>query len=73
MDYSMARVTIEDCLVRVKNRFLLCLVASERAIALNEGTSFSKIPVNEAKPEKSCVTALREIAMGYVLKTDEMK
>lgn len=69
----MARVTIEDCLVRVKNRFLLCLIASERAINLNEGVAFSKIPVNEEKPEKSCVTALREIALGYVFQNEDTK
>ena len=69
----MARVTIEDCLSKVRNRFLLCLVASERAIGLNEGTCFPKIPVNDAKPEKPCVTALREIAQGYVVKQEDAK
>jgi len=68
----MARVTIEDCLLHVDNRFSLCLLASKRAIQLNEHTSMPKVAVSESHPEKPTVTALREIALGYIPKDDFM-
>lgn len=59
----MARVTVEDCLEKVANRFELVMVASKRA---------RDIAVNGAEPnvdwenDKPTVVALREIAEGFV-------
>jgi len=59
----MARVTVEDCLDHVENRFELVLVASKRARQLAvEG----KEPVVEEESDKATVIALREIAEGAV-------
>lgn len=59
----MARVTVEDCLEHVENRFLLVMVAAKRArqIAV-EG----KEPLVEWNNDKPAVLALREIAAGLV-------
>ena len=57
----MARVTIEDCLKHVKNRFELVIIASKRARQLMRG----KDPKVEWDNDKSTVVALREIAAGY--------
>ena len=58
----MARVTIEDCLQHVENRFKLVLLASARARQLSHGaTEF----VSRGK-DKDTVIALREIAAGHV-------
>lgn len=58
----MARVTVEDCLRNVKNRFELVLVAAKRARQLMRGTSDPKVEWDNDKPT---VVALREIAAGY--------
>jgi DNA-directed RNA polymerase subunit omega len=64
----MARVTIEDCLEHVENRFKLVLLASTRARQLSQGaTEF----LPRAK-DKDTVLALREIAAGHVT-TDNIK
>ena len=57
----MARITVEDCLVHIPNRFQLVLAATYRARMLNQGHT-SKI---ESK-NKAGVTALREIAAGKI-------
>ena len=58
----MARITIEDCLETVENRFKLVLLASTRARQLNHGaTEF--VPRGK---DKDTVVALREIAAGHV-------
>lgn len=57
----MARVTVEDCVTIVKNRFDLCLIASNRAKSILSGSQTSF----EAK-EKPAVIALREIAENLV-------
>lgn len=59
----MARVTVEDCLDNVENRFELVLVASKRArhIAVD-----GKSPMVEEESDKATVIALREIAEGMV-------
>ena len=57
----MARVTVEDCLKNVKNRFELVLIASKRARQLMRG----KEPKVEWDNDKATVVALREIAEGY--------
>ncbi|MDR2386769.1 MAG: DNA-directed RNA polymerase subunit omega [Deltaproteobacteria bacterium] len=57
----MARVTIEDCLEKVENRFLLVHLAAERARQLKKGAR----PLSPRK-NKEVVLALREIADGYI-------
>lgn len=57
----MARVTIEDCLDTVPNRFALVIMAAKRARQLREGSG----PTIETK-NKECVTALREAADGRI-------
>lgn len=59
----MARVTIEDCLDNVDNRFELILVASKRARQLASGQVEPTVEVDNDKPT---VLALREIASGNV-------
>lgn len=58
----MARITVEDCLDNVDNRFQLVLVATRRARQLIAGAE-SCVPRENDKPT---VLALREIAGGFV-------
>jgi DNA-directed RNA polymerase subunit omega len=58
----MARVTVEDCLNHVDNRFQLVLVATKRSRQIANGRE-AKVPVENDKPT---VVALREIAKGLV-------
>jgi len=58
----MARVTVEDCLEHVENRFKLVLLASKRARQLSMGTE----PLVEWENDKPTVVALREIEEGLV-------
>jgi DNA-directed RNA polymerase subunit omega len=58
----MARVTVEDCLDHVENRFKLVLLASTRARQLSKGAD-EFVPRNK---DKDTVVALREIAAGHV-------
>jgi len=58
----MARITVEDCLDNVDNRFQLVLVATKRARQLALGST----PLVEAENDKPTVLALREIAEGLV-------
>jgi len=58
----MARVTVEDCLGKVDNRFQLVLVASKRARQLAMGAQ----PFVGWENDKPTVVALREIAAGKV-------
>jgi DNA-directed RNA polymerase subunit omega len=58
----MARVTVEDCLDNVDNRFDLVLVATRRARQLVNG----KEPLVEWENDKPSVVALREIAEGLI-------
>ena len=57
----MARITVEDCLEVVPNRFELTLLASKRARVLATGTKEPKVSWDNDKPT---VVALREIAAG---------
>ena len=57
----MARITVEDCLEKVENRFALVLLAAERAHQLEMGLSDPVVPEDNDKPT---VIALREIAGG---------
>ena len=59
----MARVTVDDCLGAVDNRFELVLVASRRARQLASGNKEALLPWDNDKPT---VMALREIAAGLV-------
>jgi len=59
----MARVTVEDCLTNLDNRFELVLVASKRARQLATGGKEAGLPWENDKPT---VMALREIAAGLV-------
>ena len=58
----MARITIEDCLARIPNRFELTLAATNRARQLSAGSS----PLVEPDRDKPTVIALREVALGKV-------
>ena len=57
----MARITVEDCLEQIPNRFQLVLAATYRARMLSQGHA----PTIESR-NKPAVTALREIAAGKV-------
>lgn len=56
----MARITVEDCLAQIPNRFQLVLAATYRARMLSQG--HTKVDCKN----KPAVTALREIAAGKV-------
>ena len=58
----MARITIEDCLGRIPNRFELTLAATNRARQITAGST----PLVENDRDKPTVIALREIAAGKV-------
>ena len=58
----MARVTIEDCLKEVNNRFILVHLGAKRVIQLRKGAT----PLVDAPKNKEVVVALREIAAGLV-------
>lgn len=69
----MARITVEDCLDKVDNRFELVMVASKRARQLAVG---GKDPLVPEEGDKPTVLALREIAegridRGQILKVEE--
>ena len=59
----MARVTVEDCLENVANRFELVMVASKRSRQLATG---GKEPMVQEESDKPTVIALREIAEGHI-------
>ncbi len=61
----MARVTVEDCLKRIPNRFFLVHAAAKRVRQLREGSE----RLIEASDNEDIVTALREIAAGKVFVT----
>jgi DNA-directed RNA polymerase subunit omega len=58
----MARITVDDCLKNIPNRFQLTLAATYRARQLTAGAS----PLLETNKDKATVIALREIAGGKV-------
>ena len=63
----MARVSIEDCLNYMENRFALVAVASDRTRKIMKGASTFVHSKN-----KEAVTALREIADGHIVARDPM-
>lgn len=58
----MARITVEDCLGKINNRFRLIHVAAKRVRQLRKGTEATIVSKN-----KDIVIALREIAAGNVV------
>tara|TARA_Y100001935_G_C17270704_1_gene491771 strand:+ start:713 stop:1000 length:288 start_codon:yes stop_codon:yes gene_type:complete len=60
----MARITVEDCLDNLDNRFDLVLIASKRARQLSNGVD----PLLPWENDKPTVMALREIADGMITK-----
>ena len=64
----MARITVEDCLEKIPNRFQLVLAATYRARMLSQGHT----PKIESK-NKHGVTALREIAAGLVTFREDVR
>ena len=64
----MARITIEDCLKKIQNRFLLVNVVAKRVRQIREGSEYL---VSSPKNE-DIVVSLREIAAGkIVIKKDQ--
>ena len=64
----MARITVEDCLQKVENRFALVLLAAERTKQLLKGST----PLVEAD-NKYGVISLREIAAGKIVTRKPVK
>ncbi|MBI2311830.1 MAG: DNA-directed RNA polymerase subunit omega [Betaproteobacteria bacterium] len=58
----MARITVDDCLKSIPNRFELTLAATYRARQLANGAT----PMVESSKDKPTVVALREVALGKV-------
>lgn len=65
----MARITIEDCLKRVPNRFLLVNMVAKRVRQIREGSDYL---VSSPKNE-DVVVSLREVAAGKITIRDEKK
>ncbi len=59
----MARITVEDCLEVIQNRFSLVLVTAERTKQIMKG---SRVTIDDDRTNKEIVTALREIAAGGI-------
>jgi DNA-directed RNA polymerase subunit omega len=58
----MARITVEDCVAKIPNKFQLVLVAAKRARQLANGAE----PMVPWENDKPTVVALREIAEGFI-------
>ena len=58
----MARITVEDCLENIDNRFELVLTATKRARQISHGAE----PLVQEENDKPTVIALREIAEGLI-------
>ena len=58
----MARITVEDCLDKIENRFEMVLTATKRARQISNGAD----PMVEEENDKPTVIALREIAEGII-------
>ncbi len=58
----MARITVDDCLKKIPNRFQMTLAAAHRARQLASGST----PLVEAERDKPTVIALRELASGKI-------
>ena len=64
----MARVTVEDCIDKLPNRFELVLIATHRARSIAKGSQITVEPENDKNP----VIALREIA-ARTISADDMR
>ena len=62
----MARVTVEDCVVRIPNRFDLVMMASQRARGISAGAQLTV----DRDDDKNPVVALREVAEEMVSPAD---
>jgi DNA-directed RNA polymerase subunit omega len=58
----MARVTVDDCLKKIPNRFQMTLAAAHRARQIANGAT----PLVDADKDKPTVIALRELSLGKV-------
>lgn len=58
----MARVTVDDCLKKIPNRFQMTLAAAHRARQIANGAT----PLVEVDKDKPTVVALREMALGKI-------
>ena len=65
----MARVTVEDCITKIPNRFKLVMLAGKRARDITAGAEL----LVERDDDKNPVVALREIAEDKVAPTDLME
>ena len=65
---TMARITVEDCLERINNRFMIVQMSIKRLHQFREGYE----PLVECK-NKEIVTSLREIAGGKVLPSEAIE
>lgn len=63
----MARITVEDCLVSIPNRFELIHIAAKRVKQMAKGSK----PLVAHPTNKAAVLALREIAGGFVTKREK--
>ena len=64
----MARVTVEDCLKKEENRFVLIHLATKRVRQLLKGSK----PLVNAPENKEIIVALREIAAGKVVREEKV-
>ena len=64
----MTRVTVEDCLQKIDNRFAMVLIAIKRARQLKDGAE----PLVQHPKNKEAVVALREIAAGRVTVQEDL-
>lgn len=65
----MARITVEDCMKKVPNRFLLVNMVAKRVRQIREGSEYLvRSPKNE-----DIVVALREIAAGKIIVKEDKK
>jgi DNA-directed RNA polymerase subunit omega len=58
--FTMARITVDDCLKRIPNRFNMTLAATARARQISVGST----PMVDTERDKPTVIALRELAQG---------
>jgi len=65
----MARVTVEDCLSKIDNRFALVLIAAVRCRQLKDGAE----PLVRHLKNKEAVTALREVAAEKIICDTDLK
>jgi len=64
----MARITVEDCLKKIPSRFTLIHLAAQRSRQLMKGA-----PAFVKTDNKFVVTALREVAAGFVTESEKAK